>query len=218
MTLSITNFYAQITTTPQLASYQPDKAQDVDSMAPGPLNTLPEKAAPSTDINEPEVAKSMPNSPDEVTGPPDEVNASGPPQPDVTWEIDPITSSGDVGADSEDVDDSALPKAPTIGQAQDGLRRGRGHGRGRSGSSRGIRGGCKSVGKGVKRKAGSDLSRPKEKKPRNVLPPPPPREMSKRCAFHSLIYMSSPFLIVVLHSIHGEAYANSLVKIREPRK
>lgn len=130
----------------------------------------------------------------------------------MTQETNSISGIG-AASDSEVVDNSALPKVPTIKQEQGG--HGRGHGR--SGGAGGIHGGRESVGEGVnlKHKAGSDMSGLKAKKPRNVLPP---REMSKRCAFHSLIYIQSSILIQILHSIHGETYANSLVKIREPRK
>jgi len=81
---------------------------------------------------------------------------------------------------SKVVDSSPSSQAPTV-------RRGRGRGHGRLSSAGGSQSGRGSVGEGVKRKAGSDVPGSKAKKPRTALPPPPPRETSKRYAFDSLV-------------------------------
>ena len=91
---------------------------------------------------------------------------------------DTINLDSEVVADSEAIDNSTSSnKASTTTNIMQG-RRSRGHGR--SGGTKGTRGGHHGsiqVGDGVKRKADSDVSRPKLRKPRIVLPP---REMSKR--------------------------------------
>ena len=114
--------------------------------------------------------------------------------------------------DSAAIDGSTSPKAPATSRGQ------RWGGHGRLNGAGGNHGGRGSIGEGVKRKASSDVPGPKMKKPRTAFPPPPPREMSKRCSFDSLISICSSILILIQRRIHCESYANSLVKIREPRK
>ena len=91
------------------------------------------------------------------------------------------------------IDDLTSPKASTTNSS---FRWGRGRGRvrgrsGGAGGTRGTHGGHGSVGEGVKRKADGDASvpGPNLKKARTAPGIPPPREMSKRCAINTWIFI-----------------------------